>query len=190
MLLISLFALILLFPAFLLDPDFFLGVFGKDSTLTGRTDVWDAVIELISQKPVLGWGYRAMWVPTDSVTVWVDRRTGEWGAPSAHNAFLEITLELGLIGLASLILIVCQGFWRAIRCCALGLLPFGLFSLVFFVGAIVAGQTIETLGINQEIDWLVFNILSFLGGERLAAVAPRFANREHGLERTPKKTPA
>ena len=94
--------------------------------------------------------------------------------PSAHNAFLEIILELGLVGLASLILIICQGFWRAIRCCALGLLPFGLFSLVFFAGAIVAGQTTETLGTNQEIDWLVFNILSFLGGERLAAVySPR-----------------
>jgi exopolysaccharide production protein ExoQ len=146
------------------------------------------VIELIGQKPVSGWGYRAMWIPTDSVTVWVDRRTGEWGAPSAHNAFLEITLELGLIGLASLILIVCQGLWRAIRCCALGLQPFGLFSLVFFVGAILAGQTIETLGINQEIDWLVFTILSFLGGERLAAVASRYPNREDGLKRTPKNS--
>ena len=188
MLLVTIFALILLLPAFLLDLDFFLGVFGKDSTLTGRTDVWDAVIELIGQKPVSGWGYRAMWIPTDSVTVWVDRRTGEWGAPSAHNAFLEITLELGLIGLASLILIVCQGLWRAIRCCALGLQPFGLFSLVFFVGAILAGQTIETLGINQEIDWLVFTILSFLGGERLAAVASRYPNREDGLKRTPKNS--
>ena len=36
----------------------------------------------------------------------------------------------------------------------------------------MAGQTIETLGINQEIDWLVFNILSFIAGERLAAVSP------------------
>ena len=108
------------------------------------------------------------------------------GAPSAHNAFLEITLELGLIGLASLILIVCQGLWRAIRCCALGLQPFGLFSLVFFVGAIMAGQTIETLGINQEIDWLVFNILSFLAGER-AAVAPQFANREDEFKELRKK---
>ena len=64
LLLISFLALLLLFPAFLLDPNLFLGVFGKDLTLTGRTDVWDAVIELINQKPLLGWGYRAMWVPT------------------------------------------------------------------------------------------------------------------------------
>ncbi len=172
MLLVSTLGLVLVFSAFLFEPDFFFGVFGKDATLTGRTDVWDAVIELISQKPVLGWGYRAMWIPTNSVTMWVDRRTGEWGAPSAHNAFLEIALELGLVGLASVMLIVCQGFWRAIRCCVLGLLPFGLFSLMFFVGTIVTGQTIETLGTNQEIDWLVFNILSFIGGERLAAVSP------------------
>ena len=154
MLLISTLGLVLLFSAFFLDPDFFLGIFGKDSTLTGRTDIWDAVLELIGQKPVLGWGYRAMWVPTDAVTIWLDKRSGEWGAPSAHNALLEVTLELGLIGLLSLILIVCQSFWRAIRCCVLGLLPFGLFSLVFFVGTIVAGQTIETPG-NQSINRLV-----------------------------------
>lgn len=169
LLLITSLAVAVLLPASFLAPDLFLGVIGKDSTLTGRTDVWDAVVELISQKPVLGWGYRAMWIPADPISVWVDSRAG-WRVPSAHNSFLEFTLEIGLIGLASLILIICQAFWRAIRCCALGLLPFGLFSLVFFIGTIVAGQTVETLGVNQDIDWLVFNILSFLAGERLAAI--------------------
>ena len=153
MLLITLFAVTLLLPAFLLDPGFFLGVFGKDSTLTGRTDVWDAVIELISQKPVSGWVYGPCGSRQFCNRV-VDRRTGEWGAPSAHNAFLEITLELGLIGLASLILIVCQGLWRAIRCCALDLQPFGLFSLVFFVGAIMAARQSRHWGsIRKSIGW-------------------------------------
>ena len=69
----------LLFVASFLDAGSFLGLIGKDPTLTGRTDIWSAVIELIYEKPVLGWGYRAMWVPTDLVTMWVDKKTGEWG---------------------------------------------------------------------------------------------------------------
>ena len=163
----------LLFVASFLDAGSFLGLIGKDPTLTGRTDIWSAVIELIYEKPVLGWGYRAMWVPTDLVTMWVDKKTGEWGVPSAHNAFLEITLELGLLGLIALLLMMCHAFWRGIRCCFVDLLPLGLFSLVFYVSATIAGQTIETLGINQEIDWLVFNILSFIAGERLASFLPQ-----------------
>jgi O-antigen ligase len=163
----------LLFVASFLDAGSFLGLIGKDPTLTGRTDIWSAVIELIYEKPVLGWGYRAMWVPTDLVTMWVDKKTGEWGVPSAHNAFLEITLELGILGLIALLLMMCHAFWRGIRCCFVGLLPLGLFSLVFYVAATIAGQTIETLGINQEIDWLVFNILSFIAGERLASFLPQ-----------------
>lgn len=166
-------AAVLLLPIFLLDPDLFFGVLGKDATLTGRTDVWDAVFELIGQKPSLGWGYRAMWVPTDSETVWINAHSGDWGAPSAHNAFIEVTLELGLLGLASLMLIIVHAFWRAVRCCSLGILPFGLFSLVFFIATIAVGQTIETLGTNQEIDWLTFNIFNFLAGERLAAIFPK-----------------
>ena len=63
-------------------------------------------------------------------------------------------------------------FWRGVRCCVVGLIPLGLFSLVFYIATIIAGQTVETIGINQEIDWLVFNILNFIAGERLAAVLP------------------
>ncbi len=161
----------LLSLGFFLDPEVFLDLIGKDATLTGRTEVWGPVMELIGHSPLLGWGYRAMWVPTDPATIWVDAKAGDWGVPSAHNAILEVALELGFLGLGSLALVIFVAFWRGIRCCKLGVLPLGLFSLVFFAATIIAGQTIETLGINQEIDWLVFNILSFLAGESLVAAS-------------------
>ncbi len=171
-LLLAVSAAALLFLASFWDAELFLGLIGKDPTLTGRTDIWSAVIEVIYEKPVLGWGYRAMWVPTDLVTMWIDKKAGDWGVPSAHNSFLEITLELGVLGLTGLTLMICHAFWRGIRCCAVGLLPLGLFSLVFYAATIIAGQTVETLGINQEVDWLAFNILNFIAGERLAAGFP------------------
>ncbi len=155
-----------------LDAELFLGLLGKDPTLTGRTEIWAAVGELIDEKPIFGWGYRAMWVPTDQVTMWVDRRCGDWGVPSAHNAMLEIELELGMLGVSALVILIVQAFWRGIRCCLVGLIPLGLFSLAFFVATIIAGQTIETLGIGQELDWFVFTTLSFIAGERLAATVP------------------
>ena len=152
------------------DPSLILGEFGKDATLTGRTGIWTEVLRIIDEKPLLGWGYKAMWVKDDPTTVQVDERNGGWGVPSAHNALLEVTLELGLLGLTVILIILGDALWRGLRCCLAGVLPLGLFSLIFFLGVLIAGQTIETVGLNQEIDWLVFTILYFYCGIHLSSL--------------------
>ena len=50
------------------DSESALGIIGKDATLTGRVDLWQQVLKLVDEKPVLGWGYRAMWQPDDPST--------------------------------------------------------------------------------------------------------------------------
>jgi O-antigen ligase len=150
------------------DPAFALGVLGRDTTLTGRTELWHAINTLIEQRPVLGWGYRAMFQANDASTAVIER-VASWGAGSSHNAFLEITLELGLVGAGVMLVIIVTALRRGLRCCTAGILPLGWFSLMFFVGAILAGQTMETLGENQLIEWLVFNVLIFSCGLGLAS---------------------
>lgn len=145
------------------DLEFVLGILSKDTTLTGRTGLWSLVFEFIKQRPLLGWGYRAMWQPGDASTALMDRLLG-WGAGSSHNAFLEITLQLGLLGLGLMLVIIGIALWRGLRCCRAGILPLGWFSLMFFLGTIFAGQTIQTLGQNQVIEWVVFNVLMFSCG--------------------------
>jgi len=162
---VSVLCMVLMF--FFVDPQFMFSMLGKDPSLTGRTDLWPLVIELIEQKPWLGWGYRAMWLPDDVITQRVDDLTGNWGVPSAHNVFLEVALELGLVGLFALLIIIVIAFWRGLRCCRIGVLPLGWYSLVFFIGSTLEGLTIETLGQNQQIEWVVFNILSFTCGQSL-----------------------
>ena len=56
------------------NADFLLSFFGKDATLTGRTDLWLAILDLIKQKPLLGWGYMATWVPTDPQTAAIQQQ--------------------------------------------------------------------------------------------------------------------
>jgi O-antigen ligase len=164
------FVLILLILLIVLwhDPQFALGIIEKDITLTGRTKVWGVVFAFIEQRPWLGWGYRAMWGPDDALTTHMDRLFG-WGAGSSHNAFLEITLQLGLLGLGLMLVIIGIALWRGVQCCRTGILPLGWFSLMFFLGAILAGQTIHTLGQNQVIEWVVFNILMFSCGLALVS---------------------
>ena len=80
-----------------LQPDVVLALFGKDPTLTGRTDIWSALVDAIAQRPLIGYGYGAFWAPDSEPAYWV-RAAVDWGAPTAHNGWLEITLALGLIG--------------------------------------------------------------------------------------------
>jgi exopolysaccharide production protein ExoQ len=78
----------------------------KDATLTGRTEIWAILGEHIRQHPLTGTGYGAYWtanpIPgTDSYEfMW---RLRSFYPGSAHNGYLEIVNDLGLIGLACLV---------------------------------------------------------------------------------------
>jgi hypothetical protein len=43
-----------------------------------------------------------------------------------------------------------------------------MFSLVFFLGVLISGMSEPTLARNQEIEWVVFNALSFSCGLEMA----------------------
>jgi len=66
-------------------------------SLTGRVDLWETALDLIAQKPILGWGY----VSGSRIALLSAFRY--WAAPHAHNAFLEILLNLGIIGTLALL---------------------------------------------------------------------------------------
>lgn len=79
---------------------------GKDLTFTGRTDIWPRVIhEIIAVKLFLGWGYRGFWQawlgPDNPASfMWLKG----WQIPHSHNGFLDLTVDVGLVGLALFIL--------------------------------------------------------------------------------------
>jgi exopolysaccharide production protein ExoQ len=135
----------------------------SDPTLTGRTQLWTVILGLIWDRPLLGWGYSAMWLPNDDLTLVISDAVG-WTPPQAHNAFLEVTLGLGIVGLATVIAFVAVSVWRAIRCLLAGRYKIGVYSLVFFFGINLSGITESTLAQNQNIEWVVFNVLSICCG--------------------------
>ncbi len=135
----------------------------SDPTLTGRTQLWTVILRLIWDRPLLGWGYSAMWLPNDDLTLVISDAVG-WTPPQAHNAFLEVTLGLGIVGLATVIAFVAVSVWRAIRCIFAGQYKVGVYSLVFFLAINLSGITESTLAQNQNIEWVVFNVLSICCG--------------------------
>lgn len=88
--------------------DAILGIFGKDSTLTGRTYLWQQGIEAAKASPVLGVGYQGFWVMGfyDAERLWDDffitTRTGF----HFHNTYIETTVENGFVGLLLLVIVL------------------------------------------------------------------------------------
>ena len=71
-----------------------LSMLGRDATFTGRTGIWETAVAGIAARPALGYGYQAFWIAL-------------YGGPvgtHAHNGFLQLGLDLGLIGVALFLL--------------------------------------------------------------------------------------
>lgn len=77
-----------------------LGMFGKDTTLTGRTYLWSQGLQQGATHPLFGLGYRAFWVPGRPLAeqLWkqfyITTKTGF----HFHDTLIEAFVELGLLG--------------------------------------------------------------------------------------------
>jgi exopolysaccharide production protein ExoQ len=75
---------------------------GKDSTLTGRTDLWRAGLSIIGEHQLFGVGYRAFWVkgygPAEQLWAMFGEESG--AGFNFHNLYISNAVDLGLAGLA------------------------------------------------------------------------------------------
>jgi exopolysaccharide production protein ExoQ len=82
-----------------------LSLAGRSGDLTGRTDIWAAVLDLGVQHPVVGWGWVSYWIPFAQPFTDLAERNGVVYL-QAHDAYLDVWFQLGWIGLALFALVV------------------------------------------------------------------------------------
>ncbi len=76
------------------------GLLGRDVTLTGRTDIWEAVLDA-DKSPLLGEGFASFWLTQKGWELSVDLKI-----PHAHNGYLETYLNSGWIGVCLLLTVL------------------------------------------------------------------------------------
>jgi O-antigen ligase len=75
--------------------------YGKDTTFSGRTQIWEASFDAFLREPWLGYGFSALFfreqVSPETAEIW--RQVG-FANSHAHNGPLDTVLQIGLVGLA------------------------------------------------------------------------------------------
>jgi exopolysaccharide production protein ExoQ len=84
---------------------------GKSTDFTGRMPIWKTVIPM-APNPLLGAGFESFWLGPRLEKVW--RAFPVFRPNEAHNGYIEVYLELGLVGLGLILLILINGYCRAV----------------------------------------------------------------------------
>ena len=130
---------------------------GKSPDMTGRTKIWKIVLHLIDQRPLQGWGWSSYWVP------WVEPYKGlvvinHVPYYQAHNAFLDVWMQLGIFGLGLFLLLIGLTFVRLWRLAVRHTSPLYLWPILVFVGIVT--QNLTESRILVEIGWVLLVLFS------------------------------
>ncbi|MEN5247218.1 O-antigen ligase [Brucella pseudintermedia] len=73
---------------------------GVDASFTNRSDIWKLAFAAISAKPIFGYGLDSFWKTPEMVYAGGGGASWAVAAFNAHNSFLDMMINAGVIGLA------------------------------------------------------------------------------------------
>ena len=148
---------------------------GRDPTLTGRTVLWKDVINM-GTNFFLGAGYDSFWLGERRAKLWA---MYWWHPTEAHNGYLEIYIELGIIGLTMLLGIIVTGFKRVKRSFIYDF-EYGRLRMTFFLLALIYNIT-ESGFKGLHLMWFIF-LLSTVEGSRIYQSSAHKGHKKTGLK--------
>jgi exopolysaccharide production protein ExoQ len=159
---------------------------GRDSTLTGRTDIWRQILSM-SGNPIFGTGFESFWLGARAQRMW---DMFYFHPTQAHNGYIEVYLELGWLGIAMLTAIIvtgCQNAFAMFRWNP----DVGRIRLAYIVAALAYNMTEAGFRLNN-LTWFFFLLSAVVVpkatvqevSSRLAADASRNFNEWQPQETT------
>lgn len=136
-----------------MDTDAFLQSIGRNSDLTGRTDVWGNVNLAIEDRPLLGYGYGAFFLRWDGVYGDFWSQYSNWAPGSAHHAYLDITINIGYIGLFLFVVMAAVILLQSVHYVIVVRSSLGLWPILYVTYLLL-------LGFSE--DYILYNNLSWM----------------------------
>ncbi len=137
-------------------------ILGRDITLTTRVPMWYSLIKM-SKNPVVGVGYESFWLGKRIELLW-----NIFGFPlhQAHNGYLEVYLNLGIIGLSLIVAIIISGLLKIQKQLNVDY-PFAILRLTFLVVVALLSWTEAVFyGVNNMWLLLFLSVLDMSGQQQ------------------------
>lgn len=150
------------------NVDSLLSMLGRDATLTGRTQLWTVLWEMIQRRPFLGYGYGGFWLGLQGYSLEV-YQTIRWLPTHAHNGLLQLGLALGVVGVALFALSFFRNIGRALALARYKQAMASTFPLVFLVLLVLFNVTESELLAYNSIYWILYiavSVLLFVGEDQ------------------------
>jgi exopolysaccharide production protein ExoQ len=138
----------------------FFNAVGKDATLTGRTELWQLVWDMIWKQPWIGYGYGGFWNDFDGESAYVWRAI-TFHPSHAHSGYLNILLDLGFLGLTIFWIGFIINSYRALSCFRSGKAIEDIWPIIFLIYLLIANQSESALIGSNSMDWVLYISISF-----------------------------
>src|SRR3984893_594105 len=139
------------------------GAVGRDPTLTGRSNIWSAVLSTHTN-PLVGTGYESFWLGSRLSHVW--RLAGQ--VNEAHNGYLELYQNLGVVGVFLLFAFliasyrtICKKLSPSFHIASLGL---ALWTVMLFY------NMTEAVAFRGQFVWVIFVLVVIIVSARTPIV--------------------
>lgn len=143
---------------------------GRDSTFTGRVPLWTELLRMGKQKALLGSGFGSFWLGRLTGNLWEEFI---WKPNSGHNGYIDVFLELGIVGLLILTFLLISSYRNVAmslsRDDSIGSLKFTLFIIILFHNI-----TESSLGQPTSFFWFIFLLITV----RVAAISSNAGGSE------------
>jgi exopolysaccharide production protein ExoQ len=127
---------------------------GRDLTFTGRTELWKNILSMHTNV-FIGVGFDSFWSGERLLKLW---DLYWWKPNESHNGYLEVYLELGIIGISLLLALIVHTY-RKIRRKLADEFDYGRFQAAFLIAFLLYNVTEAAVkGIN--IVWFFFLVIA------------------------------
>lgn len=142
---------------------------GRSADATGRFEIWSAVWTLVVEKPIEGWGWIGYWRP--GVEPW-EGLAVIGGVPmyQAHNASLDVLVQLGLLGLGVFLWLMVATFVRLWHIAVRHTSPLYLYPLFIFL--VLAAQSLAESRLLIEGGWILLVLVAVKSQEGFTQLEP------------------
>jgi O-antigen ligase len=146
---------------------------GRQTNLTGRSEIWAAVLPVVPN-PMVGAGFESFWIGPRLEKVYrgLSRWWGGGHVNEAHNGYIEVYLNLGWVGVSLIAAILISGYSHAVA--AFRRRPaFGGLMLAYVAAAVA--YSITEAGFRMLNPMWFFLLLAGVGS---SAIVPGLVGRK------------